>query len=150
MQHRPVGWLRRGMIGCGCLLLLLVGVSRAQPKPPEAILIGGTIAQSGPMSAEVGPFKKLMDVWADMINAQGGLLVKAHGRKLPVKFVVYDDASKQDSAVKFYERLVTVDRVHLLIGPYSSPLTFAASTVAEKHGIPIDRKSTRLNSSHNR
>jgi branched-chain amino acid transport system substrate-binding protein len=137
MQHRPVEWLRRGMIGCGCLLLLLVGVSRAQPKPPEAILIGGTIAQSGPMSAEVGPFKKMMDVWADMINAQGGLLVKAHGRKLPVKFVVYDDASKQESAVKFYERLVTVDRVHLLIGPYSSPLTFAASTVAEKHGIPM-------------
>jgi branched-chain amino acid transport system substrate-binding protein len=30
-----------------------------------------------------------------------------------------------------------VDRVHLLIGPYSSPLTFAASTVAEKHGLPM-------------
>jgi branched-chain amino acid transport system substrate-binding protein len=51
--------------------------------------------------------------------------------------VVYDDASKQDNAVKFYERLVTVDKVHILIGPYSSPLTFAASTVAEKHGIPM-------------
>jgi branched-chain amino acid transport system substrate-binding protein len=52
--------------------------------------------------------------------------------------VVYDDASKQENAVKFYERLVTVDRVHLLlIGPYSSPLTFAASTVAEKHGLPM-------------
>jgi branched-chain amino acid transport system substrate-binding protein len=137
MQHRPGGWLRRGMIGCGCLLLLLVGVLQAQPKLPEAILIGGTIAQSGPMSAEVGPFKKMMDVWADMINAQGGLLVKSHHQKLPIKFVVYDDASKQENAVKFYERLVTVDRVHLLIGPYSSPLTFAASTVAEKHGIPM-------------
>ena len=30
-----------------------------------------------------------------------------------------------------------VDRVHVLIGPYSSTLTFAASTVAEKHGIPM-------------
>jgi branched-chain amino acid transport system substrate-binding protein len=137
MQHRVSATLRRGLRCFACLLLITVGIARAQPKAPEAILIGGTIAQSGPMSAEVGPFKKMMDVWAEMINEKGGLLVKAHNRKLPIKFVVYDDASKQESAVKFYERLVTVDQVHLLIGPYSSPLTFAASTVAEKHGIPM-------------
>jgi len=119
------------------LILLLAGVLWAQPKMPEAILIGGTIAQSGPMSAEVGPFKRIMDAWADMVNERGGLFVRAYGKKLPIKFVVYDDASKQDNAIKFYERLVTVDKVHLLIGPYSSPLTFAASTVAEKHGLPM-------------
>jgi branched-chain amino acid transport system substrate-binding protein len=79
----------------------------------------------------------MMDVWADMVNKQGGLFVKAYQKNLPLKFVVYDDASKQENAVKFYERLVTVDRVHLLLGPYSSPLTFAASTVAEKHGLPM-------------
>jgi branched-chain amino acid transport system substrate-binding protein len=124
-------------VAVGSLILLLASVPWAQPKMPEAILIGGTIAQSGPMSAEVGPFKKMMDAWADMVNEKGGLFVKAYGKKLPIKFVVYDDASKQDNAVKFYERLVTVDKVHVLIGPYSSPLTFAASTVAEKHGIPM-------------
>jgi branched-chain amino acid transport system substrate-binding protein len=119
------------MVIWGCLLLLPLSISQAQPKMPEAILIGATIAQSGPMSAEVGPFKHMMDVWADMINEKGGLLIKAHAKKLPIKFVVYDDASKQENAIKFYERLVTVDRVHLLLGPYSSPLTFAPSTVAE-------------------
>jgi hypothetical protein len=67
----------KGLVGCGCLLLVLVGILQAQPKAPEADLIGGTIAQLGPMSAEVGPFKKLMDVWAEMVNAQGGLHVKA-------------------------------------------------------------------------
>jgi branched-chain amino acid transport system substrate-binding protein len=137
MQRCLGGFLGTLTVGWACLLFLLVGVLQAQPKAPEAILIGGTIAQSGPMSAEVGPFKKMMDVWADMLNEHGGLHVRAYNKKLPVKFVVYDDASKQENAVKFYERLVTVDQVHLLIGPYSSPLTFAASTVAEKHGIPM-------------
>jgi branched-chain amino acid transport system substrate-binding protein len=137
MQRCPGGFLGRGMVGCGGLLLLLVGILQAQPNIPETILIGGTIAQSGPMSAEVGPFKKMMDVWASLINEEGGLHVKVYDKKLPVKFVIYDDASKQENAVKFYERLVTVDQVHLLIGPYSSPLTFAASTVAQKHGIPM-------------
>jgi branched-chain amino acid transport system substrate-binding protein len=136
--------MRRGMkasLVSGVLMIslvwLLTAAAQAQPKAPEAILIGGTIAQSGPMSAEVGPFKKMMDVWAGMVNEQGGIHVKAYNQKLPVKFVVYDDASKQENAVKFYERLATVDQVHLLLGPYSSPLTFAASTVAEKHGIPM-------------
>jgi branched-chain amino acid transport system substrate-binding protein len=137
MPRRPGRLLGKGLVECGCLLLVLVGILQAQPKAPEAILIGGTIAQSGPMSAEVGPFKKLMDVWAEIVNEKGGLHVKAYGRKIPIRFVVYDDASKQENAVKYYERLVTVDRVHLLIGPYSSPLTFAASTVAEKHGLPM-------------
>jgi branched-chain amino acid transport system substrate-binding protein len=137
MQRCPGGRFGRGIVWWGCLLLSLVGILGAQPKAPEAILIGGTIAQTGPMSAEVGPFKKLMDVWAGMVNEKGGLHVKAYHKKIPVKFVLYDDASKQENAVKFYERLVTVDQVHLLIGPYSSPLTFAASTVAEKHGIPM-------------
>lgn len=137
MRHRTEGALGPGAVALVGLILLLAGVLWAQPKVPEAILIGGTIAQSGPMSAEVGPFKRIMDAWADMVNDRGGLFVKVYGKKLPIKFVVYDDASKQDNAVKFYERLVTVDKVHLLIGPYSSPLTFAASTVAEKHGIPM-------------
>lgn len=131
------GMQSRWMVSLGYFLVALSAMAQAQPKAPEAILIGGTIAQSGPMSAEVGPFKKMMDIWADMVNEQGGLLVKAYAKKIPIKFVVYDDASKQESAVKFYERLATVDKVHLLIGPYSSPLTFAASTVAEKHGIPM-------------
>jgi branched-chain amino acid transport system substrate-binding protein len=129
--------LGKRLVGCCCLLLGLIGILQAQPKAPEAILIGATIALSGPMSAEVGPFRKMMDVWADMINERGGLSVTAYHKKIPLKFVVYDDASKQENAVKFYERLVTVDQVHLLLGPYSSPLTFAASTVAEKHGIPM-------------
>jgi branched-chain amino acid transport system substrate-binding protein len=137
MHQRMNATLRRGLRCFACLLLIMVGIAWGQPKAPETILIGGTIAQSGPMSAEVGPFKKMMDVWADMINEKGGLLVKTSNKRLPIKFVIYDDASKQENAVKFYERLVTVDQVHLLIGPYSSPLTFAASTVAEKHGIPM-------------
>lgn len=137
MPCQTTGLLRTGIVVLAGLLALVAGAVQAQPQAPEAILIGGTIAQSGPMSAEVGPFKKLMDTWAEIVNDKGGVHVKAYGKKIPLRFVLYDDASKQENAVKFYERLVTVDKVHLLIGPYSSPLTFAASTVAEKHGMPM-------------
>jgi branched-chain amino acid transport system substrate-binding protein len=134
---RGLGVMASSILLAFSLVVLSATTVHTQPKMPDVILIGATIAQSGPMSAEVGPFKKMMDVWAEMVNDKGGLSVKGYDKKLPVKFIVYDDASKQENAVKFYERLVTVDRVHLLLGPYSSPLTFAASTIAENHGIPM-------------
>jgi branched-chain amino acid transport system substrate-binding protein len=70
-----------------------------------------------------------------MVNESGG--VKMGNESRPLKFIVYDDASEQPKAVQLYEKLVTEDKVDLLIGPYASPITFAASTVADKHQIPM-------------
>ena len=67
----------------------------------------------------------------------GGIYVKAYDKKLPVKFIIYDDKSEPAESAKFYERLVTVDKVHLLLGPFSSHITKAAVTVADKYKIPM-------------
>ena len=112
-------------------------MSPAASTAPEAIRIGATVSQSGHFSSEIGPFKRLMNAWAGIVNEQGGIMVKEYNTRLPVNFTVYDDKSDQAAARKYYERLVTVDRVHLLLGPYSSPLTFAASTVGENHRVPF-------------
>src|SRR5207245_830918 len=61
------------------------------------------------------------------LNAQGGLL----GRK--VEFVVYDDQSMPPTGVRLYERLLTEDRVDVVMGPYSSPVTEAVANVTEKY-----------------
>ncbi|MDQ7785016.1 MAG: amino acid ABC transporter substrate-binding protein, partial [Desulfomonilaceae bacterium] len=84
-----------------------------------------------------GPFKRLMESWAALVNARGGIMVEKYGKRLPVKFVMYDDKSDEAAANKYYERLAGVDKVHLLLGPYSSPLTFAAAVAAENHKIPF-------------
>ena len=70
-------------------------------------------------------------MWVDEVNSRGGLL----GRKVALKY--YDDESKPETGVKLYEKLITDDKVDLLIGPYSSDVTMAASTVAEKHSFPM-------------
>jgi branched-chain amino acid transport system substrate-binding protein len=111
--------------------------NEAAAQKKKEIVIGGTISETGPFSSDVKPWPKLMNTWAQMINERGGLWVKSEKRRLPVKFVLYDDKSDQATSIKFYERLVTVDKVDFLIGPYTSPLTFAATTVAEKYKIPM-------------
>jgi branched-chain amino acid transport system substrate-binding protein len=121
-----------------CILALATWIIPVNAEQaPEAILIGATVSQTGHFSSEVGPFKRLMESWANLVNGQGGIMIKKYGKRLPVKFVIYDDKSDEATANKYYERLATVDKVNLLLGPYSSPLTFAASAAAENHKIPF-------------
>jgi len=129
LMRRWVGWVAAG------LLAVAAATGPAPAAAQESILVGASLSMSGPFAEEVGPFKKLMDTWADMINAKGG--IRLGNRNVPIKFIIHDDASKPDESIKAYERLVTVDKVHILLGPYSSPITVQASTVAEKHGIPM-------------
>src|SRR5713226_336151 len=91
------------------------------------IKIGASISLTGSY-AKLGSYTQdgyLM--CAKEINEKGGLL----GRKL--EFVVYDDRSDSPTAIKLYEKLITEDKVELVMGPYSSPITKAAATVSEKY-----------------
>ncbi|HDZ90320.1 MAG: amino acid ABC transporter substrate-binding protein [Deltaproteobacteria bacterium] len=125
------------LVTCCLTVALLIGIPVVAISASSYIHIGATVSQTGHFSSEVGPFKRLMNAWADLVNGQGGIMVKEHGKKLPVKFTIYDDRSNQATAKKYYERLVTVDKVDLLLGPYSSPLTFGASTAGENHQVPF-------------
>jgi len=120
------------------LLFVVVGVtSHVYGEAPKEILVGGTISVTGPLSKIVGPFNKLALSWQDLINEQGGIWVRDYKKRLPIRFIIYDDKSDQATALKYYERLVTVDKVNLLIGPFGSHNSFPAATVAENHKIPM-------------
>ena len=119
------------------LSILFILPSQSCADVPDAIRIGVTVSVSGKFSTEVGPFQRLCKAWVDEVNRRGGLYLQQYGRKLPLKLITYDDRSDAATARRFYERLVTVDRAHLLFGPYSSPLTFAASAASEQHQIPF-------------
>ena len=106
-------------------------------QTPQEIKIGATVSASGKFSTEVGPFQRLFKAWIDEVNRRGGIYLKEYNRKLPLKLITYDDRSDAATARRFYERLVTVDGVNLLFGPYSSPLTFAASAASEQHRVPF-------------
>jgi branched-chain amino acid transport system substrate-binding protein len=102
----------------------------AAPAATEAkpIQVGASLPLTGNFSDPGSAAKKGYELWADMVNKAGGLL----GRQ--VKFVVYDNASNPDTAVADYERLVTQDKVDLLVGPFSSKLVIPTSEVANKYG----------------
>lgn len=109
---------------------ILAGLGQAQE-----VRIGATISQTGHFATEVGPFGDFLRAWVEELNSQGGIPLAS--KRLPVRLFVYDDRSDEATARRLYEKMATLDKVHLLLGPYSSPLTFAASTAAETNGVPL-------------
>jgi branched-chain amino acid transport system substrate-binding protein len=93
----------------------------------EPIVIGASLPLTGDFAQPGGAAKRGYEVWLEMVNARGGIL----GR--PVKLNILDDASSQDTVVSDYNRLITRDKVDLLLGTFSSLLNLPASAVAERN-----------------
>ncbi len=97
----------------------------------DPIRVGVTASQTGDYAEPGSDMLEGLKMWAYDVNARGALL----GRK--VEIIAYDDESDPATSARLYERLISEDRVDLLIGPYSSDVTLAASGVAERHNFPM-------------
>ncbi len=142
-QYKPGNLARRGWSGTTLRAVagsaaVLLAVSACGSKPSESassgsskdpIVIGISLPLTGDFSQPGGEARKGYEIWRDQVNADGGLL----GRKIELK--ITDDASNQDTVVTDYTKLITQDKVDLLLGTFSTLLNFPASAVAEKNGM---------------
>lgn len=121
-------------VSAGLLVLFLV-VSPASAK--DSIKLGFSVALTGIYSQAALSQINAYEVWKDKVNGQGGILVNDLGKKLPVEFVYYDDKSSPETAVKVYEKLITQDKVDLVLTPWGTTIHFAVAPLAEKYKIPM-------------
>lgn len=103
----------------------------------EPIKLGTMISETGTFSSQTGNWKRMTLDCQNAINENGGVIVKADHKKLPIKFVIYDDQSNASTAVSLYEEMARVDHVDFLVGPDWSALGGPVSPAAENHHIPI-------------
>jgi branched-chain amino acid transport system substrate-binding protein len=125
MTHRRMAMLL-GM-ALGLLSLLVYFPASAQSKQP--IRIGFSIAQTGPLSGAGKSGLLALEMWRDDVNAAGGLL----GRK--VELVVYDDQTNPAMSPRLYTKLLDVDKVDLLIGPYGTNLTAPIMPLVKRRNL---------------
>ncbi|MDQ9171397.1 amino acid ABC transporter substrate-binding protein [Oxalobacteraceae bacterium R-40] len=112
-------------------LFLLFFAFGASAHSSEAVRIGATLSLTGKY-AELGAMnEKAYRLWERDVNQKGGLA----GR--PVKVTLLDDKSDPEYAKILYRQLITQDRVDLVLGPYSSEITEAVSTVTEEFRYPL-------------
>src|SRR5215475_2486958 len=101
----------------------------APAKAADSVRIGVALSQTGNLADSAAPYFKGLDLWREQANARGGLA----GR--PVEFVVYDDRSDPATAARLYEKLITDDKVNLVMSSLGSATAATGSGVAEKHKI---------------
>lgn len=91
------------------------------------ITIGVSVSMSGDFSADGLATKQGYETWAAYQNAHGGIL----GRQIKLEFL--SDGSSPTQVVTNYQKLITVDHVDFVAGPYSTLLTKPASVIAHRY-----------------
>jgi branched-chain amino acid transport system substrate-binding protein len=86
----------------------------AAAQSGEPIKIGFSMAMTGGLAANGKSALLAQKIWEEDVNAKGGLL----GR--PVKLIYYDDQSNPATVPGIYTKLLDVDKVNLVIGPYAT------------------------------
>ncbi len=116
------------VLAAGAAALSLLASPQAHAQSKEPIKIGFGMALTGPLAANGKQALLGMQIWEDQINKKGGLL----GR--PVKLVYYDDQTNPSTVPGLYTKLLDVDKVDLVVGPYATNMIAPAMPVVMQKG----------------
>jgi branched-chain amino acid transport system substrate-binding protein len=123
MQIRPAN-------GAACLgaIVLAALLATAPARADEPLKIGFDLSQTGPLAPNGKQALLGAKIWEEEVNAKGGLL----GRK--INLIGYDDQSNPSNVPGIYAKLLDVDKVDLIMGPYGTNLVAPAIPVAMQKG----------------
>ena len=120
--------LRRIAVACALFALSSAGFG-APARAADPIKVGFSMALTGGVAQNGKQLIIALELWRDDVNAQGGLL----GR--PVELVYYDDQSNPANVPGIYTKLIAVDKVDLLLGPYATNMAAPAMPVIMEHNM---------------
>ncbi len=120
-------WCAGGLLAA----LAISGVTSADVPAANPIKLGATLSATGVAAFLGDPELKTLQLYVEMINAQGGVL----GRKL--ELINYDDGADPNKANANAKRLIDDDKVDFLIGGTTTGATMAIIPLAEKAEIPF-------------
>ncbi len=110
---------------------LFAAALAASASAAEPIQIGFSMALTGGGAANGKVALLAMKIWEADVNAKGGLL----GR--PVKLVYYDDQTSPANVPGIYTKLLDVDKVELIVGPYSTIMNAPLMPIAMAHNMVV-------------
>src|SRR5579859_3054296 len=127
------------LLALGCIFLFILSACAQSSGTPNAnngpalpagsIKIGVSLSLTGDDSADGKATQQGYDTWEAYVNTHGGLL----GHQ--VQMVYYDDGTKTDQTRANYEKLITVDHVSFVMGPFDDPQTITGAEVARQHNM---------------
>src|SRR5216110_394013 len=115
----------------GLWSILAAGLFAAPAIAQDTIKIGVTQPLTGAFAASGNYVAQGAKIAEEVINAQGGVL----GRK--IQLVIEDNKSNPTEAVATAEKLISKDKVPVLMGAWSSTLTLAVMPKLMEYEVPM-------------
>ncbi len=124
------------VIGILIVLIIIVGGAAILVNPSvtgdvmqKPIKIGATLPLTGDLSSIGISVQNAMKLAAEEVNDQGGV----DGRE--INFIFEDDACAGEKAVTTVTKLVSIDKVPVVIGPACSTALLSAASIAEQNKV---------------
>jgi branched-chain amino acid transport system substrate-binding protein len=117
------------------IFLLVMALGRPADAA-DPIKIGFSMPKTGYLGIASPVASQAYELWREQVNANGGLSIGGK-EKRPIIFVDYDDQSEPTKTAQIYEKLISQDRVDLLLAPYATPFHIAIAPVVERHKFPV-------------
>ena len=123
------------------LLVVLLLPAADTTAAAEPVKVGFSLGLTGANAPNGKQLLIALEIWRDDVNAKGGLL----GR--PVELVYYDDQTNPANENNIYTKLIDVDKVELLLGPYgTNQISAALPLLAPRNLTTIGILGTGANS----
>lgn len=123
-------------IAAGLVASTACGAAIAQDAP-KAVKVGYAISLSGPQAAgamlTTVPNYRL---WVDDVNKAGGLKLKKYNKGIPLELVEVDDRSNNEDMVRLVERMMSVDKLDIVLSPWGTGPNLQAAPTFAKYGYP--------------
>lgn len=132
MKRLAYSFTRRVVI-FSVLLLIVFSLSACSKKQSESkeIKIGAILPLTGDGAIYGQMARKAIDLAVEEINNEGGI----EGKKL---IVVYEDTQlKPQVATQVAQKLITVDKVPIVVGPMASNTLLAIAPIVEKNQVVL-------------
>lgn len=115
--------MKKLLLATACLLGMAV------PGLAQDIVLGAVIPLSGASATQGMDQQRGIDIALEELNAKGGVM----GR--PIKVITEDSTSRAATAVDAAKKLVTVNKVPVVIGEYSSGVTIPIGEYLMQEGV---------------
>lgn len=113
------------------LLLALPAAAQVDGISADTILIGRSAGMTGAIASRMKPATEAFIAYFDAVNEAGGV----NGRRL--KFINVDDGNDAKRAVENVKKLISEDKVFVLLSPSGAPQTLAVLPVATAAQVPL-------------
>jgi len=124
------------VIAAVLVAVLLVAGCTTQPATTTTLKVGVVASMTGPASTTGKDVWQSAQLAADEINAKGGVFVKSLGKNMTIQLVQGDDESTREGGQKAVTKMITDDKIDVLVGGFSSAVVTAHQSIVAEHRVP--------------